>query len=341
MQKERIFYLDFIRAISVIGIVIFHFNTSIVSNKIKANEIFYNNYENGNLGGIGVSLFFIISGAALMYNYNQNYSIKEYFKKRIMGIYPMFWVAYIITFLYMFYINRGIATAPNYTFILTIFGFDGYMLYKIKNFYLVGEWFLGCIILLYLCFPFLRKLIIYKPKITFICITILYMILVQKYNLSMVINRNFFMRIPEFFIGMYFIQYIRKVNLYQFLISISVVLFMLFIKININQMYKITIIGIVLFIVLVYISEYIKLINIKKIFIIISRYSYAIFLVHHVIINQLAGSFKGMTLTRSETYCLFILICITISIFSVYLDKLTNNICKCIAKNIREFKEAN
>lgn len=327
MKKERVFYLDFIRAISVVGILVFHFNTSIISNKIKAKEIFYNAYANGNIGGIAVSLFFIISGSALMYNYDQMYSIKEYFKKRIMGIYPMFWIAYIITFLYTFYVNKGIATNSKYTFILTIFGFDGYMLYKIKNFYLIGEWFLGCIILLYLCFPLFRKLVISKPKITFVFISMLYIVLVQKYNFLMPINRNFIMRIPDFLFGMYFVRYIKKIRFYQFFICSMIAIFMLFVKININQMYRITIIGVALFVILVYISQFIKSKNIQAIAIKINKYSYAIFLVHHITINQLLVRFKGVSLRRIEIYSLFIISCIIIWILSIYLSKITTKIC--------------
>lgn len=77
MQK-RINYLDFIRAFATISIVIFHFNCSIGAHAIYSNAsrvpiVFYE-YKNGNLGQIGVSLFFILSGASLMYVYGGNTS---------------------------------------------------------------------------------------------------------------------------------------------------------------------------------------------------------------------------------------------------------------------------
>lgn len=44
---------------------------------------------------------------------------------------------------------------PKYL-LLTLFGMDGYMSYRYTpNYYFIGEWFLGALILLYLCYPLL------------------------------------------------------------------------------------------------------------------------------------------------------------------------------------------
>lgn len=83
MIKERVFYFDFIRAISVFAIIIFHFNCSLPPHLVYAGNkpIIMYDYINGNLGQIGVSLFFILSGASLMYNYSENFSLKKFYKK--------------------------------------------------------------------------------------------------------------------------------------------------------------------------------------------------------------------------------------------------------------------
>jgi len=340
MKKERIFYLDFIRCISVIAIVIFHFNCSIQSHSIVGKEILLTNYVNGSLGQIGVSLFFTISGAALMYTYKENFSTKEFFKKRFISLYPMFWIAYCSAFLYFFYINTAINhSVSKKTFVLTILGMDGYLSYIIPNFYILGEWFLGCIILIYLLFPILRRFVLKNPKTLLICVSIFYIVFVQKYNFGMAIDRNFLNQIPSFLIGMYFVQYIKKLKLYQFIIALIVSLIMLLINININGMYKVTIIGITLFFVLIYIAEHIKIEFIKESCLIISKYSYAIFLVHHVIIEQVLARFNGRTITSTETYCLFIITCIIISIISVYLYKISNNATSYL-REIRLIKRA-
>ena len=65
-KKKRVFYIEFIRVISMIIIVTYHFFVHFAENNIKGIDI-----TNGTWGVIGVTLFFMISGASLMYNYKE------------------------------------------------------------------------------------------------------------------------------------------------------------------------------------------------------------------------------------------------------------------------------
>lgn len=316
----------------MIFIVVFHFNVSLGGHGIIGKEISMRLIPNGNLGHIGVSLFFMISGAALIHSYKNNFSIMNFFKKRLIALYPMFWIAYAIAFLFLFYVNLSINhSVPKWTFILTVLGFDGYLLYRTPNFYILGEWFLGCIIMLYVCFPILRFLMTKYPKLLLIGVFGLYFVLVANYSFEMPVDRNFLTRIPEFLLGMYFIQYIKKVNIFYVIGAIGVIALMLFKGVSINPMYIITSTGIAVFVVLVYIGQYITIDKIKAPFILISKLSYPIFLAHHVIIDQLLVRFNGATLTTSESYCLFIFTCIVILVISVYLYKLSNNVSRYVS----------
>ncbi len=250
----------------------------------------------------------------------------------------MFWIAYVAAFLYYFYLNKGIVfTAPKVNLILTLVGMDGYLNYWIPGFYILGEWFLGCIILLYVCFPLLRKLVIEKPLILLICVVVLYFGLVNFYPFKMNMGRNFIMRVPDMLVGMYFIQYIKKVKIYHFIPALIISVILLFFDVNINHMYELTLSGISLFFVLVFISNFIKWDNIQRIISVISKYSFAIFLTHHVIIYHFLGRFKGKELSTTETYTLFLLTCIVILIISIYLqkasDKVTGSLKRILAKS--------
>jgi peptidoglycan/LPS O-acetylase OafA/YrhL len=335
-KKERVFYLDFIRALSVLAIVIFHFNASISNRSIGIIKIFFDTFPNGNLGRIGVSLFFILSGAALMYTYNNNFSIKSYAKKRFLGIYPMFWIAYAAVFLYYFYkyytLNPFSLPVPKWTFLFTIFGVDGYLVSLIPNYYMIGEWFLGCIILFYCLFPLLRKLTISFPKTLGICAVVIYIITVQTYPFQIQIDYNILTRLPEFLFGMYLVQYFKKINVYVFGCALIISAVMLTVKIDINYMYLITVYGISLFIVLAYIGQRIKGGKIQVPFTVISKYSFAMFLVHHVIIEQLLVRFSDRLITPVETYCLFIINCIVLAIISRILVKITDKVVN-VTKN--------
>ena len=149
MKKERIFYLDFVRAIAVVLILMTHYN-AVYLYAGQPDKVFIT-AQIGNIyiGDFGVSLFFIISGAALMYVYDEKCELINFYKKRFLSIYPMFWIAYFIAFLYQFYVNKGIdLTVPKRNILLTLFGFDGYFAAVMPTFYILGELFLGCIILI-------------------------------------------------------------------------------------------------------------------------------------------------------------------------------------------------
>ncbi|MFL1676638.1 acyltransferase family protein [Paenibacillus dendritiformis] len=328
MKKERVFYLDFIRALSMLSIVIFHFNASVGARSIGVTKVFFDSYPNGNLGRIGVSLFFILSGAALMLTYKKGLSIRNYLKRRFISIYPMFWIAYAIVFLYYFYkyfaINPFSPEVPKWTFALSIIGLDGYLVSLIPNYYILGEWFLGCIIIFYCLFPILRILLVKYPKSLAIAAIAIYFIVVQNYIFKIQIDYNILTRLPEFLFGMYFVQYFKRVNIYMFSGSLIVVVFMLIVEIPINYMYTISMFGISLFVVLAFVGQYIKNVRIHKPFLLISKYSFAIFLIHHVITEQLLVRFTERVITPIETYCLFIIVCIVIGIASFYLFKLTD-----------------
>ena len=103
-NKPKIFYLDFIRALSMIIIVTYHFYAHFAENNIAGFRVIF---SDGKWGLIGVAMFFMISGAALMFNYQEGIEIKTYAKKRFRGIYPMFWIAFSISFLINYFINKG------------------------------------------------------------------------------------------------------------------------------------------------------------------------------------------------------------------------------------------
>lgn len=104
MKKERLFYLDFIRTIATISILLTHFNAIYIfsypeqSDKAVITSRVFGLY----IGDFGVSLFFIISGAALMYIYGEKMDLKTFYYKRFKSIFPMFWLAYFFAFFILF-----------------------------------------------------------------------------------------------------------------------------------------------------------------------------------------------------------------------------------------------
>lgn len=331
-KKKRVFYIEFIRVISMIIIVTYHFFVHFAENNIKGIDI-----TNGTWGVIGVTLFFMISGASLMYNYKEKLEIKTYAKKRFLGIYPMFWIAYSLLFIYLFYECKSIIDGqPAYKLIISFLGMDGYLSPYISTIYLIGEWFLGCIVIIYILFPILRILVNKNPKTTLIFATILYILMFIFYkNGKMPIDKTLIVSIYSVLIGMYIIK-VKEFKLWQAIIALIITIstyivcssnnFVVNIQVFIA---KLTAFG--MFVVLAYIGQKISNITIQKIFSIISKYSYAIFLVHHYLIMKIESTFQNQTYGLSGTVLLYLTCWVAIIIFArilFYINKKVINFFK-------------
>lgn len=338
MKKERIFYLDSIRAIATISILLTHFNAIyIFSYPDQIDKVVLTGRVFGiYIGDFGVSLFFIISGAALMYVYGEKLDLKKFYLKRFKSIFPMFWLAYILAFLYFFYINKAIpAGIPQKNILLSVVGFDGYLNslgVHIPNFYILGEWFLGAIVLLYLLFPVLRWGVKKHPIICAVCVGILYLIGAVLYNGNLTKSCIIVNRVPEMIFGMYFIEYIKKVDIKLSILAIGICIINTFANVPFNSTIQTTYVGISAFLLLVYLSKYIKNFFMIGICEVISKYSYAIFLVHHVIIQEVTKSYDMAKISRCDSYVLFILCSIIIILFAKMLFNIDSFIHKEIIK---------
>lgn len=152
----RLFYLDWIRVICTLLIVIYHFPLS-----LSGGTDWLHSTRNGRWGVAVVYVFFMISGAALFHCYKnrEDFSALRYLKKRWLRLFPLYYLAYLGGFLASFWVlGRTYDAIPSSAIIWTIFGIDGYLADIVPTFVMVGEWFLGAILFIYLLFPLLRSL---------------------------------------------------------------------------------------------------------------------------------------------------------------------------------------
>lgn len=160
MKREKVLGIDFVRVCALILIFIYHFN--IYGEEIKVPII-----SSGSLGAVGVGLYLLISGAVLAYNYDDDLNIISFYKKRVLTLMLPFWIAYIMVWIYNFFFDGIRKDLPLWRYIYTLLGMDGWFSYKIPTFYLLGEWFLGFIIVCYLLFPLYLKCIKRVPYLFF------------------------------------------------------------------------------------------------------------------------------------------------------------------------------
>lgn len=338
MKKQKIFYLDFIRVLSMFMIVTYHFYAHFAENNITGVTTLF---ANGRWGMIGVALFFMISGASLMYNYGQKLNIKTYVKKRFIGIYPMFWLAYTLLFVYLFYQSKGVPTnAPLYKLLFSFFAMDGYLGCYTETIYLIGEWFLGCIIIIYMIFPLLRKSVNKHPKITFVISTLFYVVVIMFYkNGIMPINQNLVVSTYSFILGMYAIK-IKKVEWWQAVIGLIMAFVFYKLPANLLNMHVLYagIIACLLYVVFVYIALKITSDMVQRFFVTTSKYSYAIFLVHHYIIMNTLRGFQNRVFGIAGTGLLYLCCWIQIIIIAKILYEINKEILKIFQKHTEEIK---
>lgn len=322
MRKKQIYSLDFVRAIAVILIIMTHYNGEFLylSPPQLDKLLFPYTPFNVYIGAVGVSLFFIVSGAALMYVYEEKLELKKFYLKRFKSIFPMFWIAYIFTFFCQFYENRTIRQGvPLRRFILSVLGMDGYLMEVVTDFYILGEWFLGFIIIFYLLFPLLRLALLKYPKCTVIITGILYFITLKWYRGSLRDSIFLFTRLPELIFGMLIVKKIENIPKCAGIISIIILAANTIIKPQFNSNLQTTYVGIAAFVLLVLVSRYFDKKLIRRIVAIVCKYSYAVFLTHHVIIHWFTSRFDLYNITLTNNVILFLLCCLVIIFFSYIL----------------------
>lgn len=325
-SRPRIFYLDFVRAVATVAIIMTHYNALFiynVSSPMPWKAFITINVAGIYIGDFGVSLFFIISGASLMYVYDQRFEPKTFYRKRFLGIYPMFWLAYLFAMLYRFFTTGGyFQGVPYRRIIYTILGIDTYVNnFGIRTFSLVGEWFIAVIVMMYMVFPLLRVGVQKHPWIT--AAVFLGLSLVSTFTWGRSIG--LLARIPEFLFGMLFQKYIHRADWKAALVSLVVLILNGIFKpsvvpTNIMVLY----VGIASFLLLVWLGSILKWGSLRNIVKEIGKYSYPCFLVHHFVIYQIAGHFDLDTISVKESYALFGCVVVAVMFFSWALQTFYN-----------------
>lgn len=305
MKKPRLFYLDLIRTVALISILIIHFNASVTGYFTFPHKLFTSTLPFGiYLGDFGSTLFFIVSGASLCYTAPEHFDPIGFYKKRCRAVYPMFWLAWAICFSIRFVSRPGYyAGARTVTLILTVLGLDNFAVaagWVGQDFACVGEWFLGSILFLYLLFPLLLWGCRKHPWGTFL-LTCAIGVSVHLMGWD---ARLVAIHLPEFFFGMLLVTITRK---RQILLAAAAAVLLGGQTLWGGWDTKIVcaLFGAVVFVVLIFVADCIGFGPVRRLCALLGKYSYAVFLVHHVIILRLVEGFDLGALPRRDTALLF------------------------------------
>lgn len=92
-KKERIKSFDLIRCISMLIIVIYHWECTYEQLNVNGYHQYLPLIKGIDWGRVGVTMFFMLSGASLQYNYSERkLQWIDFYKKRWISIFPMFYM---------------------------------------------------------------------------------------------------------------------------------------------------------------------------------------------------------------------------------------------------------
>lgn len=337
-MKKRLLTLDLTRTISTLLIVLYHFNIQLGLHGINGGPIILHKFGRENIGSVGISLFIILSGAGLLYSNYDSLNLKHFYKKRIKTIFPIYYLTYFLTFIILFYVYRTIPILNSIkTFPLTVLGMDGFFYDLIPNCYLLGEWFIGFIIIFYIFFPYLREFVLYtktKTKVIYGGIyAVIIVILIQTDTIQKIPfdpTRNPLVRLPEMLFGMEWAKATREgKRLFPSALSacISVIVFVLAaFVLKIHHIYTALLCGVSAFFILDVVANACQKISVmENVIHYLSIHSFAVILVHHNLIALIIKRFDGYTLDMVSLYTLFAFCLVAIAIAAFLITRLNQN----------------
>jgi len=281
----RIPAFDFIKAFCAFGIICYHF--AIHSRKLRW-LVEVPNHTVG-WGDIFVVIFFVVSGSLLYLHHSEVSSIAEFYRKRCSAIFPPFYLAYLSVVVLRKILSPQIPLfrRPLKYYAYTLVGMDGFLWTSTQphNYYILGEWFLGAILLAYLLYPLLVWLLQKNEKIYILAVFSMFMLTYNWEMLSQSPLRNIFSICFSFTLGMV----IAKHSLYQdkSLSILGAIVFALFVGLPFKPHYVISgqFGGIALFFFLFAMGNKIQRIKyLSEAISWIGNVSYEMFLFQHVVI---------------------------------------------------------
>lgn len=343
MKKERVLYLDLIRVISFLMVTAFHFSAEVKTFDIHADVELYQGIVHIVWGPIAVSCFFMVSGASLIYNYGGKLSLKEFYKKRFFGVYPLFWLAYVFAFLDFFYRVKLMPGAPKINFLLSVIAMDGYFHDYTETFYLIGEWFLGAIVMLYILFP-LYRFIMCKCKWILPALFFAASVVLLYHNpFPMVIEKNLIVCSMYFVLGM-LIEMLRespnrkavRIGM-RVAAAVGAACFIVIYAVErtgyrVNSYHAIFVLSLSFYLIMMEAAEWIKSERAGKLISVIGKHSYAYFLLHHVFLYRYLPNFTGITMSGSNTLLLFVSSVAYIYALAVGLDRIYAALVRSLRK---------
>lgn len=215
---KRIRYFDILRIVSTALVIWYHMVIQLAISGIYPQGALDPLYSNANAHAatLAVSVFFMLSGACQMIGKKEDFRIGTFYRKRFLTLLIPFYIAWILYFIFHLFVHPEILTffrtVPKKRFLYTIFGMDEWIsMHGTATFSLhIGEWFLGCLVVLTLLFPLFRWVMFKAKHLFFAAATILFVLcavnydaLCSRFGISVPWNMSLILKGYEYVLGMY------------------------------------------------------------------------------------------------------------------------------------------
>ncbi len=187
-DTDRILILDFLRVAATFMVIFSHILFTLGRPWLQKYQVSFGMYPFvwSTWGEIGVSIFLILSGFSLEYTYGGKQTrFWHFYRKRIVRIYPVYYmslmigVAVFVAFAYAGNLRRGavgslLPDLGSLDYFLALTGFNAFF-GRWGGPFVWSSWFIGVIMVLYLCYPALSWV---SRKSPWFCIVLLVLITV-------------------------------------------------------------------------------------------------------------------------------------------------------------------
>jgi len=220
ISEQRIVLLDIIRTAAITLVIAAHiFQSFGVS---LGNDFGVHNFYWGSIGGVGVTIFLILSGIVLQLKYSDKIiSYRDFILKRISTIYPTYYLCLIVGVLlyiaYNYVVPNALSSSAYNFFELITLSLTGFFAFAGAwgGPFINTSWYIGPIVSLYFLFLPTSKLIKKNPLVGLALLFIISFIsryILGQYNIlpNRAIDWFPLCRIFEFGLGMYLAETLEK-----------------------------------------------------------------------------------------------------------------------------------
>lgn len=340
-MRERIRYFDVLRIICFAAVLYYHMIVQLYLSDYYPVEAVSPLFSNANmgLGSLAVGIFFMLSGAGLMTSTKDSINLKSFYVKRLARLLVPFYVVVAGFLAYLGLIAHDLGSVftpgvPKWRIIFNLLGMDtwlnscGIATYNTT----IGEWFLGCLIVLYILFPLFRFLLL-KNKWIFLGVsTLIYVLSALFYPFKLSMDLCIIFKAYEFILGMYLGLFWKKISPKVLFITVPVMLFNAFFPFHVQMPYvfNITALSLSIFMTVSLLEPKLQKIG-GKTLALISGLTYPIFLTHHQVIYRMTPGMRPYLSTPVTFVVMYLLELVVIIILAVIVNFISSRLLKLLS----------